>query len=278
MLAFACTLWGSSFVIAKNAMKQMEAFDIAFWRSAMACLIFLPTIIKKRKIKPDKKDLFNFLLIGALTIPVTYLLQFCALNYINAATAALLIGVEPISIAFMASIILGDKLKVKVIIASVLASLGVYLVFIDKAAVGHWVGIVMVLLSTIVVGVWVALTKKSLKKFSTATSTAYIAVFGFLTFLIVSPMVSFQLGKYSFETWFSVFLLTITSSVIGHLLWNAGLKRIDAGKAGVFLAFEPTAGVVLAAILLKETITKNLIMGLVLIISAVIFATWQGRE
>lgn len=278
MLTMACTLWGSSFVIAKYAMKEMSSFDIAFWRSAMACIIFLPIIIKNGKKNISKKDLYSFLLIGALTVPVTYLLQFCALDYINAATAALLIGVEPISIAFMASLILGDKLKVKVIVAAFFGALGVYLVFADQAVIANWIGIVMVLLSTLVVGVWVALTKKSLKKFSTAVATAYVALFGFLSFLVVSPLIKFNVGAYSFRTWFSVFLLTFTSSVLGHLLWNGGLKRVDASKAGVFLVFEPTAGVFLATILLEEAITENLVFGLLLVIFAMLLATWPNKE
>ncbi len=278
MLASACTLWGSSFVIAKYAMKEMSAFDIAFWRSAMACVIFLPTVIKNGKSNITKRDVYSFLLIGALTVPVTYLLQFCALNYINAATAALLIGVEPLSIAFMASLILGDKLELKILFATCIAAIGVYLVFADKALFGHWLGIAMVLLSTLIVGVWVALTKKSLRKFSTAVATAYVALFGFLTFLVAVPFINGSIARYSFATWFSVFLLTLTSSVIGHLLWNGGLKRVDAGKAGVFLAFEPTAGVVLAGLLLHETITRNLIFGLLLVLFAMVLATWPSKN
>ncbi len=262
MLASACILWGSSFVIAKNAMKEMSAFDISFWRSAMACVIFLPFIIRNSKVNITKKDLLHFLLIGALTVPVTYLLQFCALHYINAATAAILIGVEPITIAFAATIILGVKLQLRILVAAVLAALGVYLVFADKANSGHWLGNGMVLLSTVMVGVWVALTKKSLAKFSTLISTSYIALFGFLSFLVVSPFIDLNIGNYSFETWFSVFLLTATSSVIGHLLWNGGLKKVDAGQAGVFLSLEPLAGVVLAALLLDEVVTRYLVYGL----------------
>ncbi len=278
MLASACILWGSSFVIAKNAMKEMSAFDISFWRSAMACVIFLPFVVQNGKANITQKDLLNFLLIGALTVPVTYLLQFCALHYINAATAAVLIGVEPITIACAATVILGVKLRLRTLIAGVLAALGVYLVFADKANSGHWLGNSMVLLSTVMVGIWVALTKKSLAKFSTLISTSYIALFGFLSFLIVSPLIDFNVGQYSFETWFSVFLLTITSSVIGHLLWNGGLKKVDAGKAGVFLSLEPLAGVVLAVFLLDEIITKNLIYGLILVVCAMLIATWPTKQ
>jgi len=100
--------------------------------------------------------------------------------------------------------------------------------------------------------------------------------FGFLVFLTISPWVDFHLQRYSLVTWGSVAALAVTSSILGHLLWNSGLQRVEAGQAGVFLALEPLAGVGLAALILQEPLSAFLLIGLLLVVVAMLLATWPS--
>jgi drug/metabolite transporter (DMT)-like permease len=275
LLAFACALWGSSFVLGKMAIREMPALDISFWRSLFAALIFFIVLLRRRPVA-SKTDVRNFVWVGALMIPVTYLLQFGALHFIHAANAAVIIGVEPLAIALASFVVFGSKLTVRILVASTLAAVGVYMLFRDSmadAAGSSWIGYAMVLASTGVVAVWVVLTKKLLARFTPMDSTAYISVFGFALLLVVLPWVDLDVTHYSTATWLSVATLTVSSSVIGNLFWNMGLKYIKSENAGVFLALEPVSGVLLAAAFLQEALTGALLSSLVLIVLAILIAT-----
>lgn len=274
LLALACTFWGGSFVLGKFAIREMSALDISFWRSLFAALIFGGVLLHKRVV-PSAVDVRSLMLVGALMIPVTYLLQFGALHYINAASAAVIIGIEPITIAVASWIAFGTRLTPRILVAGMLAAVGVYLLFGDALVTGSSsvVGYAMMIASTLVVASWVVLTKKLLARFSPVVSTGYISVFGFVLLMVVLPWIDLDVVRYSFATWATVLTLTVSSSILGNLLWNMGLRRVDSESAGVFLAFEPVAGVLLAVAFLREALTGALVLSLLLVVLAILIAT-----
>jgi drug/metabolite transporter (DMT)-like permease len=217
-------------------------------------------------------------LIGFLTIPVTYVLQFVALHYISAASAAILIGVEPLLIALMSFVVLGNRVGKSVWLSGVLAFAGVYCVFADQVSWHQdFRGYAMVLLSTIVVAFWVVLTKKALATYSPRFSTACVAVFGFLTFLPIIPWLSASPLSFPWAAWGWILLLALTSSVLGQLFWNMGLKRVESSKAGIFLVLEPIAGVLLAYFYLQEPAGVYLWLGLLLVALSIVVVTYPRK-
>jgi drug/metabolite transporter (DMT)-like permease len=278
LLALACTFWGSSFVLGKFAIREMPALDISFWRSLMAAVIFAFVLFRKR-IVPSAADVRSFILVGALMIPVTYLLQFGALHYINAASAAVIIGVEPLTIALASYLFFGTRLTARILAAGVLAAVGVYVLFGDRLVAGSssLIGYAMVLASTVVVAGWVVLTKKLLAQFDSVVSTAYISITGFILLLAVVPWVNLDVTRYSAATWITVVALTVSSSILGNLFWNMGLRHVNSESAGVFLALEPIAGVLLAVLFLNEIVTGALLLSLLLVVLAILMATTPPR-
>lgn len=135
----------------------------------------------------------------------------------------------------------------------------------------------MLVLSTVVVAFWVVLTKKLLRGYSTITTTAFITIFGFITFFPAIPFVNLNVQHYHLETWSAILGLALSSSVIGHLLWNNGLKRVPSEQAGMFLSFEPIGGVLLSVLILGEQVTVSLVAALVLVCTAIVVATIQFK-
>ena len=252
----------------------MPALDISFWRSLLAAVIFACVLLRKR-IVPGAADVRSFVLVGALMIPVTYLLQFGALHYINAASAAVIIGIEPLTIALASYLFFGTRLTARILVAGLLAAVGVYVLFGDRVAGGSssLIGYAMVLASTVVVAVWVVLTKKLLARFAPIVSTAYISITGFVLLLAVVPWVNLDVTRYSAATWIAVVVLTVSSSILGNLFWNMGLRHVNSESAGVFLALEPIAGVLLAVLFLNEGVTAALLLSLLLVVLAILIAT-----
>jgi drug/metabolite transporter (DMT)-like permease len=272
-LALACILWGSSFVIGKYAIQEMPALDISFWRSFFAFCVF-GLILAKKRPSISGKEAANFLYVATLMIPVTYLLQFGALHYINAANAAVVIGIEPMTIALASWILLGSRLTPRIWTAALLGAIAVYVLFGSRVnAAGSLIGYGMVFASTIVVALWVVLTKKLLTRFTPLVSTSYISVLGFLPMLVLLPWIDLNVQKYSASIWMSVALLTVSSSILGNFLWNLGLKSVNSEKAGIFLALEPVAGVVLAVLFLNEPLTQAILLSLGLVVVAILIAT-----
>lgn len=80
----------------------------------------------------------------------------------------------------------------------------------------------------------------------------------------------------------STVYLGIGCSLLAMLLWNKGLQKTSANLSGFFLALDPAFGILLAVILLNESITIISAMGMLVVICsaflAVLLMWWQSQK
>jgi drug/metabolite transporter (DMT)-like permease len=72
-------------------------------------------------------------------------------------------------------------------------------------------------------------------------------------------------------------LLALTSQVLGWLLISTSLPRLPAALTSLLLLIQPVASVALAALILSETPSALQIMGVVVILAGVVYATSGPR-
>ena len=93
-LAAAGVLWGVSFLFGKWALEEMGPAHVTFLRFVVASAALLPWALW-RGVRPERRDLALFLLVGFLTVPATFLVQFWGLSMTSASAAALIVGCGP---------------------------------------------------------------------------------------------------------------------------------------------------------------------------------------
>jgi uncharacterized membrane protein len=100
---------GVSFLFGKWALEEMGPAHVTFLRFALASAALLPYALL-RGVWPGRRDLPLFLLVGFLTLPATFLVQFWGLSLTGATVAALIVGCAPPMVAFFARLFLGERL------------------------------------------------------------------------------------------------------------------------------------------------------------------------
>ena len=90
-LAAAGVLWGVSFLFGKWALEEMGPAHVTLLRFALASAALLPYALLKG-VWPRQRDLPLFLLVGFLSVPATFLVQFWGLSLTSATVAALIVG------------------------------------------------------------------------------------------------------------------------------------------------------------------------------------------
>src|SRR5215204_5478045 len=108
-LASAGVLWGVSFLFGKWALEEMGPAHVTLFRFSLASAALLPYALVKG-VWPGRRDLPLFLLVGFLTVPATFLVQFWGLSLTGATVAALIVGCGPPMVAFFAHLFLGERL------------------------------------------------------------------------------------------------------------------------------------------------------------------------
>jgi drug/metabolite transporter (DMT)-like permease len=87
----------------------MGPAHVTLLRFALASAALLPYALL-RGVWPGRRDLPLFLLVGFLTLPATFLVQFWGLSLTGATVAALIVGYAPPMVAFFARLFLGERL------------------------------------------------------------------------------------------------------------------------------------------------------------------------
>ena len=96
-----------------------------------------------------------------------------------------------------------------------------------------------------------------------------------LAFMAASGQVHFQITA---KGWGSVLYLGIISTTICYLLQTACQKYVDETKAAIILSMESVFGTLFSVMILHERITLRMVVGCIIILTAVILANSAAEE
>lgn len=274
-LATAGVLWGVSFLFGKWALEEMGPAHVTLLRFALASAVLLPYAVLKG-VWPRRRDVPLFLLVGFLTVPATFLVQFWGLSLTSASTAALIVGCGPAMIALSGRVLLGERLGGLGWAAVGASTVGVALAVARPGADNRWLGDALILLSLLAVVGWVLLGKRLNEGYPPVPATAWILAFGTLT---LTPLALLWEGVPWLDLtalgWTSVLVLGLGCSAATYALWNWGVSRVPASRAGVFLNLEPLAGALLGVVVLGDTWGPGTVLGGALIVGAAVVVSRQ---
>ncbi len=267
-VATACVLWGLAFLFAKVALAELTVAHMVLYRFVIASAVLIGVAARAGKL-PRRHDVPLLLLTGLLCVPLTMLTQFAGLERTSVASASLVIGAGPPLIALAAFLVHRERLGAWGWVAVFLSTVGVG-VMVGMPGSGHdWTGDALVFLSMCFVPLWVLLSLRFVHAYSATSATAFVLIGGTLT-LVPITIGWFGLPPIdiSGQAWGALLVLAIACTVAPFLLWNWGVGRMEAGRAGVFINLEPVVGAASGMALLGESLTSGALAGGALILVA----------
>jgi drug/metabolite transporter (DMT)-like permease len=270
-LLLACAIWGTSFLFGKIALRVMTVSQLLLLRFSLGSLALLPILVIRRA-RVRRGDLPLLLLTGFLAVPLTFLLQFHGLALTTISRASLIIGAGPPCMALGGMLFFGERAGRQVWMAILASMAGILAISGSPAGAGSWVGDALVFVSILVSITWVLMTKRISDRLGALTTTVYLMLFGTLTlapFTLLGD--GFPSLDFPGEVWLSILVLGLACTALAFVLWNWGLERFTASRAGLFLNIEPAVGVLLGVALMHESLGPGVILGGVLVLGAAIF-------
>ncbi|RDE79743.1 DMT family transporter [Haemophilus parahaemolyticus] len=268
-LLLASFLWGTSFIAGKFAYETLDPALVVLFRLIIAGVILFP--ITLRFIKENSKsdvDWKKIALLGFLTYPATFLLQFIGLQYTSASSAATMIGIEPLMIILVGQLFFKEKASLTIWLLGIIAFIGVFLlVGLSDSEEISLIGCLLVLASTIVVALWLRLSKSVLGNLNPKVYTALSLQLGTLIGLpFMLLLVKDWNINFSYSSIIALLYLGIGCSLFANWAWNKGLSETETNKSGIFLALEPVFGVLFSIILLNDSLSFTSWVGVALVI------------
>ncbi len=259
MMFLVLLIWANSYVMIKILTSEVSFVSIALGRFFIIFpfLFFFPSLYKIKTIK--KEDIYKILILSFLNGPGYHLSINKAETLINASTASLISGLNPVLTGILSIIFLKEKFKINKILGLFISFFGVFLLTygISKGFVlDNFIGAFFSLLS---VSSWVISTimsKKLFEKYDPLDATIWIIFIG--TFMFI-PFFRFEYIKellnMSLKSSIAIFYLGFLSILFGYTFWYKGLKYKEASVASSFIYLNPIIGTISGVLFLKEKLS-----------------------
>lgn len=268
---FAVVIWGATFIATKFALREVSPATIVWLRFGIGTLILGLTVLLRRQFALPRRNEWVYLAItGFLGVTFHQWLQATGLMTAQATVTAWIVATIPIFTAILGFIFLKEKLGSVRILGIVIASLGVLLVVskgnLASLASGKFgtPGDFLILISAVNWAVFSVLSRRGLAVHPPARMMFYVMFFGWifacLWLFAAGPGVS-EIPHLTITGWSSILGLGILGSGLAYIAWYDALKVLPASQLGVFIYIEPLVTMVLAALLLSESVTLAAMAG-----------------
>lgn len=275
ILAAAC--WGTGTVMSKGVLGYVPPLTLLVVQLA-ASLVFLWTVIAVQRIHlPLRRETLWLALIGLLNPGLAYTFSLLGLSLTTASMSALIWAAEPILILGLAWLILREHLTRSLLVCSLLALIGVFLVIgigSGEGNSGSLAGNMLTLLGVSCCALYTVLTRRVVTSLDPVLLVAIQQTAALIWASLIWPL-EIQSGTLaglmtiSPETWLWAIASGIVYYALAFWFYIVGLKKIPASLAGLFLNLIPIFAVGGAYIFLGERLAVGQLIGAALILVAV---------
>ena len=269
-LFVAALIWGSTFVVVKDATSTMSASFILALRFSIGSLVLILIYYKKLKII-DKSYLRDGLVMG-ITLFISFWMQVYGLTLdTTPGKSAFLCAIYCVIVPFLYWIVIKEKPDKYNFIAAFLCIIGIGLVSLNENLYITG-GDLITILSGFFAAVNIIATSIYCKnKDALILTIIQLSVVGILSWIVVIITKGFP-TEYSKTAVFGVIYLGIFATAIGLLFQSIGIKNTNPSSAALILSLEAVFGIIFSIIVYNEQITTKLAIGFAFISIAVIIS------
>lgn len=274
-LTFATVVWGGGFVASDIALETMTPFQIMCLRFGIATVLMgLISLPNMKKI--TKKEWKSGILLG-IALFISFAFQIIGLKYTTASKNAFLTGTYVVMVPFIAYVILRKKVGIRGIVGAVMALVGVGILSLNgdfTLGLGDALTLVCAVgfaFQIFLTGVFVQECRANVLNFLQMLVTFVLSVIS-LTVAGEFQFVFTRAGA------LSALYLGVISTTLCYFLQTTCQKYVDESRAAIILSMESVFGTLLSILILHEQMTVRMIIGCIMIFTAVLIANAGEQE
>ncbi len=266
-LLVATLIWGSTFIIFKDAMNGLPPLFILAFRYLVATVILSAVFFKKLRLI-NKTYLWQGAVLGVF-LAAAYIFQTYGLQGTTPGKNAFLTAVYCVLVPFVSWAFFGGRPDRFNFLAAATCLAGIGCVSLDgdlSVMPGDWL--------TLVGGVFFALHIAFVARFNSDKDAVTLTLVQFFTAGVICGA-----GSLCFETlpssvppaaWTEIIYLAVCGTAVAMLLQNVGQKYVSSSSAAIILSLEALFGVLFSVIFGYENLSVKLVIGFALIFFAII--------
>lgn len=232
--------------------------------------------LKRQKLSSEIRHKLPLLCISGVCIGVNWILLFEAYRYTTVAAATLCYYMAPVLVIAASPIVLKERLTVKKIVCALAAVLGMVFVsgvLSDGLSGGSDMkGIAFGLSAAAVYAAVVLMNKRAgdIPAFDMTVVQLGSAAVVLVPYTLLTEDISSEM--LNVKTVLLLIIVGIVHTGFAYALYFSAIKELKAQTAAIFSYIDPLMAVILSALLLKEQLNADIIIGAVLILGSALFS------
>ena len=277
LLLSVAIAWGVTFLMVQDAINTTPVYAFLFFRFAIASILMF-FIAYKYLNEINKKTILYGIILG-LFLFSAFATQTFGLAYTKSSIVAFITGLNVIVVPFLAYFIFKDYISKNVLIATVIAVVGLYLLTMSGAlTIGK--GELLTLICAFLFALQIIFTGK----FSKEVNVFLLVLFQLLTVTVLSLIFSLSLDDVTFNLTYdyvffkAVIITAVFATVYAFLIQTYMQQFTTATKTAIIFAMEPVSASVFAYISVGEVLTNIQLTGAILIVFATVVAELKFKR
>ncbi|AIS51834.1 putative membrane protein, required for N-linked glycosylation [Thermoanaerobacter kivui] len=269
VLILVTMVWGSTFVIVKNAIQTLPVYNFLFIRFLLAFLL-LAIIFHKKLKNIDNKTLAAASIIGTMLF-LGYAFQTMGLKYTTASKSGFITGFSVVLVPILEAVFLKRKPSKPAILGIVLAFIGLILLT-TNIDLSINIGDFLTLLCAFAFGMQIVL----ITKYASTLDTYLLATIQIVVVAVLSGIVSLIFEKpfipTSLDVWSAIIITGVFATAFAIVAQNTMQAYTTATHTALIFALEPVFAAIAAFLIAGEVMSFRAILGGIFMFSGIVLS------
>ncbi|MGY3514125.1 DMT family transporter [Bradyrhizobium lupini] len=276
------SLGGTAAAITRYLVGGADPILLAILRWGIGFLCLLPCALLLGVRWPQRSDWPAVALLGICFFGVFFILYNIAVSYTTAARASLALATLPLHTMVVGAILGVERLTARKITGVGIAVLGVAAALaagLAQSPPAAWRGELIMTGAVFCMAFYNVLSRPLMQR-SSPLGFLTVGMGAGAAVLVLAGIVkgSFAaLGQFTTAQWIAGIYLGIGGGALAFILWVMALARATPTRVANTMTVNPIAATLLAALLIGEPITPNLLIGLVAVFAGIWIATGETK-
>lgn len=271
------------FLPAGRSIQPIDPLILSQCRTTFSFLALLPVLVAQRGwsgLRMPRVDWIRMCVLGVLGVAASNYFYYLAIQKTNVATAIVLQYTAPVFVLLYMVARGLQRATASRVLSVGLAVIGIALTIGVGTGVGFrvsTVGLTAAMLAAISFSFYNIGGHSMLERYDHWIVLLYATLFASLFWLVVNPPWKIAAAHYTSLEWGFLLLFALVSVLAPFSFYFAGLRHLEPTRAIVVSCLEPVFSIVIAAVVLGESVRAVQTLGIVLVLAAIVLVQMPER-